>query len=53
MATSKVLSKNRLRTMFVNSWKLLYCSKCYFYFNRNEEDVLVESYSLTGAFTGL
>lgn len=56
MATSKVLNRNRLRTMFVNLWKLFYCfpNVYYYYLNGNSEDLLDESLTIsTNTFPSL
>lgn len=48
MATSKALNVNRVGTMFVNLWKLFYCSPnvCY-YLSGNSGDLLVESLTIS------
>lgn len=56
MAKSKALNRNRLRTMFVNLWKLFYHFPNVYYLNGNSEDLLVESLIIstnTFSFAGL
>lgn len=56
MAKSKTLNRNRLRTMFVNSWRLFCWFPNVYRLNGNSEDLLVESLIVstnTFSFAGL